>query len=522
MIAQQLYEGVDLGDGETVGLITYMRTDSMNMAAVAIAAIAAHVKKTFGADTHEERQYKTKSKNAQEAHEAIRPTDVTVLRAGTDEDETKLYQLIHARTVASQMVDAVMTRSKITAETEGVVPFTVTGSTIANEGWLKADPAARGEEVVLPEVTEDEPLTLLSLTDEEKFTQPPARYTEAGLVKELEKRGIGRPSTYASIIKTIVDREYVTKEGRALRPTAVGEVVSTFLEKHFEKYISDSFTAEMENELDQIADGEREYGETLKDFYTPFLKDVQSKENVDKLTTLGEVGKEFPCPLCNASMVMKLSRNGVFMSCSRFPDCKGARKENGDEMKAGEPIGLHPETNRPIYIKDGRFGPYVEMPDEAVITKAKKPKKPTARRSSIPTTMKPEELTLDDAVKLLSLPRILGVHPDTNMPITANTGKFGPYIVHNGDFRSLKNPDDPYDISHTRALDILKEPKKLRPGAPMPVREVGEHPRTKKKIILFKSKSGFFLKKGFRRVMVPEAQSATLSVAEAIALLKAN
>ena len=529
-IAQKLYEQ---------GLITYMRTDSTNLATVAVDAIAAHVTKAFGAKYLEKRTYKSTSKNAQEAHEAVRPTDVTMTHAGSTDEEEKLYQLIHARTVASQMVDALMTRTKITAETAGVLPFTATGSVIAFDGWLAADPRAKGEDVVLPKVASGEPLKLLDLHDEEKFTQPPARYTEAGLVKELEKRGIGRPSTYASIIKTIVDREYVIKEGRALRPTATGDVVSSFLEKHFEKYISDSFTAEMENELDQIADGEREYAETLKDFYTPFAKDVKSKENVDKLTTLGDAPKQFLCPVCGSHMVMKLSRNGVFMSCARFPDCKGARKENGDEMKGAESIGTHPTTGRPIYVKDGRFGPYVEMPledeapaeDPTVVKLDKKgnpkkapkrrPKKKiiAARRASIALPLTPELLTLDDAVKLLSLPRDLGAHPDSGMPVTASVGRFGPFIVHNGDFRSLKKGDDPYDITYTRAMEILKEPKKQRAGTEI-VREIGEHPRTKKKMYLYKSKAGFFLKKGFRRVNVPAGEADALTVEQAIAILR--
>jgi DNA topoisomerase-1 len=532
-IAQKLYEQ---------GLITYMRTDSTNLAAQAVAQISAHVTKEYGAKYLEPRTYSTKSKNAQEAHEAVRPTDIRVARAGSTEEELRLYELIHARTVSSQMADAVLSRTRITLGTTGVPDFVVNASTVSFDGWLRADTRAKGEEVVLPVVTKGEKLKLADLVQEEKFTQPPARYTEAGLVKELEKRGIGRPSTYASIIKTIVDREYVLKEGRALRPTATGGVVSSFLEEHFAKYISDSFTAEMEDELDQIANGDRDYAETLRDFYTPFTKDVQSKEGVAKLTTLAPVSKEFPCPVCGADMVMKLSRNGVFMSCSRFPDCTGARKENGDIMKAAEAIGLHPVTGRPIYVRDGKFGPYVEMPleDEVKSTEnsaelrveseekagkkkapKRKPKKKlvAARRASIALPLTPETITLADAVKLLSLPRDLGAHPDSGKPVTAGLGRFGPFIVHDGDFRSLKKGDDPYDITYERAMEILKEPKKTRAGTAI-VREIGEHPRTKKKMYLYKSKAGFFLKKGFRRVNVPAGEADALTVAQAIAILR--
>lgn len=516
--AQKLYEA---------GLITYMRTDSTNLATVAVAAIAGYVKKEFGDSYLETRVYKTKSKNAQEAHEAVRPTDVTKTHAGSTEEEEKLYALIHARTVASQMTDAVMTRSKITAVTEGAPEFSTTGSTIAFDGWLAADPGAKGEETILPVTAKDEMLDLKQIESLQKFTQPPGRYTEAGLVKELEKRGIGRPSTYASIIKTLVDREYVLKEGRTLTPTVTGLTVSSFLEENFANYISDSFTAEMENELDQIASGEREYAQTLKEFYGPFSKEVASKADIAKLTTLGDAPKEFPCPDCNSSMVMKLSRMGVFMSCSRFPDCKGSRTEKGEIIAEGDPIGEHPDTGHPIYVKSGRFGPYVEMrphetAEEKEAKKAKKGKKKVPvdmRRASIPAGVEPSSVTVEMATKYLSIPRETGNHPDTGMPITAGTGRFGPFIVHNGDFRSLKGADSPYDITHERALEILKEPKKGRPGVSI-VREVGEHPKTKKKIYLYKSKSGFFLKKGFKHINVAENKADSLTPAEAVELLK--
>ncbi|MBV9349537.1 MAG: type I DNA topoisomerase [Patescibacteria group bacterium] len=520
--AQKLYEA---------GAITYMRTDSVTLSGQALGSISAFVKKKYGEKYLEVRAYKTKAKNAQEAHEAIRPTNISALRAGSADDESRLYQLIHARTLASQMADAIMTRTKIVATAEGVPEFTATGSTIAFDGWLAADTAAKGEDVILPEVTAGDALKLEKINSEEKFTQPPPRYTEAGLVKELEKRGIGRPSTYASIIKTIVDRGYVLKEGRSLQVTPTGEVVSTFLENNFEKYVSDSFTAEMEDELDQIAIGERGYSETLTEFYKPFSKDVAAKENIEKLTNLGDAPAEFLCPVCGSSMVMKLGRGGVFMSCSRFPECKGSRTETGDVIKDAEPIGTHPETGNPIFVKTGKFGPYVEMPESAenpasaeAEKKGKrksKAKKPKAKRASIPKDINPSEITIPQAVKLLSLPRELGVHDESGKPITASIGKFGPFIVHDGDFRSLKGKDDPYLITLERAKEILKEPKKNRPGAPVISREVGEHPKTKKRIYLYKSKSGYFLKKGFKRVSVPDNMADVLTPAEAIDILKA-
>ena len=540
--AQKLYEA---------GHITYMRTDSMTLAKSAVTQFAQVIEKQYGKEYLEVREYKTKSKNAQEAHEAIRPTDAHNTNAGATADEEKLYELIYARTIASQMTDAGLLRTKVTLnikESDGTFPdFSVNGSIVVFDGWLKADPRAKGEDTILPKVSVGDPLNLQSLESEQKFTQPPKRYTEAGLIKELEKRGIGRPSTYASIMKTIVDRGYVLKEGRSLMPTATGEVVSTFLEDNFTDYISDSFTAEMEDKLDQIAFGEREYEKTLRDFYTPFLKDVASKEDIPKLTTLGDAPKEFPCPECGAKMDMKLSRNGVFMSCSRFPDCVGARTEKGEAIKESEPIGMHPEKGFPIYVKTGRFGPYVEMVEEKIEkekekkeevkekeakTKKKKParkKKPNARRASIPEDINPEEITLEQAVKLLILPRELGVHPETNEMISANIGKFGPYIVHAGDFRSLKSSektegadtpaDDPYTITLERALEILKEPKKGRAGIEA-VRVIGPHPRTKKPITLYKSKRGLFLKKGFRHILLPEEEAKKLTPETAAEILK--
>lgn len=498
-VAQKLYEA---------GLITYMRTDSTNLAGVAIGTITTHIKQTFGAEYVQVRTYKTKSKNAQEAHEAIRPTDVTKTSAGFTEEQHKLYELIHARTVASQMKDAGTLRTKITVRANDIPDFFANGSIVTDPGWLLADPRAKGEDTMLPRVAVDDTLALNTLTHEEKFTEPPNRYTEAGLVKELEKRGIGRPSTYASIMKTIIDRGYVLKDGRTLKPTATGDVVSTFLEKHFEEYISDSFTAEMEDELDQIANGERDYAKTLRDFYTPFVKDVASKENIPKLTGLGPAPKEFPCPVCGGTMEMKLSRNGVFMSCVKFPECTGARTELGAELGGESPLGNHPEFGFPIYVRNGRFGPYVEMviePGKETKTKTGKTKKTkaVAKRASIPKDITPETITMEQAVRLLVLPRELGVHPDSGQTVSANTGQYGPYVVHDGDFRSLKGEDDPYTITLERALEIFREPKKTRSGIEV-VKVLGTHPRTKKPIPLYKSKRGHFLKKGFKYIWIPE------------------
>ena len=468
VVAQKLYEA---------GHITYMRTDSLNMAGVALGQIKGVVSNKFGAEMHQFRAYKNKSKNAQEAHEAIRPTHFEKENVGINEDQKRLYRLIWQRAVASQMKDAEMMRTKIVStvsktpflgqlskgvfDTEksdfgiATIPdFSANGSRVVKSGWLLADPQAKGEDILLPKVKVKDPLSLLNLNNEEKQTEPPNRYSEAGLIKELEKRGIGRPSTYASIVGTILERGYVEKDGKTLKPTDVGDVVSTFLEDNFQNYISDTFTAEMEDELDQIADGKREYEPTLREFYKPFLKDVKEKEKTAKLTTLGDADHKLKCPICGANMIIKLGRGGKFLSCERFPDCKGMRNIDGTEIKEAETIGNDPATGLPVFVMDGRFGPYVQLG-----IKDEKNKKP--RRASIPKEKNPSSVTLEEALKYLSLPRELGLHPETHEMISANIGRFGPYIVHQKDFRSLKE-DNVYTIELPRALEILAQEKKKR------------------------------------------------------------
>ncbi len=514
--AQKLYEA---------GHITYMRTDSVNLAEEAVAKIAAAVQKEFGKEYLGVRAYKTKSKNAQEAHEAVRPTDPLKEKAGATGDEQQLYALIRTRTLASQMSAAKIMRSSVSAKADADIPlFSANGSRVLFPGWLALDTRARGEDVELPTLSVGDELKVSTLTAQEKQTEPPNRYTEAGLIKELEKRGIGRPSTYASTMKTIGDRGYVERVGRTLMPTATGMVVSGWLEENFPEYISDVFTAKMEDNLDEIARGERGYEETLTDFYGPFEKAVLAKDKLPKATALGDAPKEFPCPLCGSPMEFKLGRGGIFMSCKRYPECKGARAEDGSEIKGDEPIGIHPQTKQPIFIKTGRFGPYVEMPLEETAVPAlqeepkpkkkasKKKKLPPARRASIPAGVDIGSVTLADAVKYLSLPRDLGVNPATGLPVMANTGRFGPYVGHDGGFRSIKK-GDPYTITLPEALAILAQPKQPPKGVEI-AKELGKHPKTGKQLVLYKSKQGLFLKKGLRRIYLPESTSAATFTAE--------
>lgn len=360
-VAQKLYEQ---------GHITYMRTDSTNLAVTAVAQIQKVIEKKYGKDQAEPRVYKTKSKNAQEAHEAIRPTHVESMNEGATDEQKRLYRLIWERTVSSQMIDAKLMKTKIVAniKSSAIPDFTANGSRVLSPGWLACETEARGEDVELPLVVIGEELKLLELKNTEKFTEPPNRYTEAGLVKELEARGIGRPSTYASIMRTIEDRGYVEKQGKTLFPTDTGDVVSSFLETNFAEYISDTFTATMEDELDDISNGTREYEKTLKDFYLPFQKDLKEKDKLAKATNMGEAPADMKCPKCGGEMIIKLARNGKFYSCARYPDCDGARTMEGNELEGPKETGeMCPlcgdkkgkSGGGKLVIRQGKFGAFV-------------------------------------------------------------------------------------------------------------------------------------------------------------------
>ena len=459
-IAQKLYES---------GYITYMRTDSTNLGQQALDQIAAVIEKEYGKNYLEFRKYTTKSKNAQEAHEAIRPSHFNKEAAGHTDEQKRLYRLIWQRAVASQMADARIAKTKVIANvaSEDAVKtmpdFEAIGTRILFDGWMKADPESENETLILPQCAKGENLELLSIDSLAKQTQPPPRYTEAGLIKELEKRGIGRPSTYASICKTIEDRGYVSKENKSLKPTDTGDVVSTFLEANFPSYISDSFTAEMENELDEIANGERTYLKTLSDFYKPFHKDVKSKEKIEKLTNLGIADPKFKCPKCGTTpMEIKLGRNGKFLSCKRYPDCDGALTIDGMEFKSDTPIGTDPTSGLPIFVLNGKYGPYVQLGLKPEKPKKGEPKPAKPKMASIPKTMDPMKVTIADALKYLSIPRSLGVDPNTGNQVIVSIGRFGPYVRNDGDFRSIKVPDDVYTITCERALELLAQPKRQK------------------------------------------------------------
>jgi DNA topoisomerase-1 len=454
-LAQRLYEA---------GHITYMRTDSVNLSKEATAQMAVVVKSQFGAALSEPRAYVGKAKNAQEAHEAIRPSQVGAKSAGADADQKRLYQLIWARAIASQMADAKTLRTKIAASCGAGLPaFSANGSRVLSPGWLLADPDARGEDVELPKVAAGDTLDAVSATLDEKQTTPPARYSEAGLVRELEKRGIGRPSTYASIIKTLVDREYATREARSLAATDLGIVVADYLGEKLPEYAGDELTAQMEEQLDEIAEGAREYAPTLSAFYERFQKDlgVVAKEK-SRANDLGEGA--FACPDCSGPTVVKLGRTGKFLSCANFPTCRGALREDGTPLEKPEPksLGLYPETGETVYLLDGRFGPYVQVGEAPAGKQKKDAKKP--RRASVPKDLPLEDVTLGKALKWLELPRDLGANPANEKAVVATIGRFGPYVGCDGEFRSIKAPLDVYTITLAQALELLAQPKAKRGG----------------------------------------------------------
>ena len=537
--AQKLYEA---------GHITYMRTDSVVLSQESLKNTAAFIAKRFGDTYVSTVQYATTNKNAQEAHEAIRPTNAFLEFAGNTDDERRLYDLIFKRTASSQMAPARLLRTKLIAKTkENSVPeFTTNGVRGIFEGWLALDTASKGDDIELPQVVSGDELQCKKISFEEKFTTPPNRYSEAGLIKELEQRGIGRPSTYASIISTIIERGYVEKENKTLIPTSTGEVVSGFLEEHFNYYIGDDFTAMMENKLDGIAQGEHSYKETLKEFYDVFKKEVDAKEHIEKLTTLGDAPSEFLCPKCSGNMVFKLSKTGTFMSCAKYPDCDGALTKGGAELGKHESLGIDPETQLNVYVLNGRFGPYVQLGENPVIPKKttfpKGHKKtseekeflaqekilieqakslPNPKRASLPKGVTPESVTLEMALGYLVLPRTLGLHPESHQPIIANIGRFGPYVGHERDFRSIKPRSgyDAYTISLEQALELLQQAKSLPKGTTL-AKELGKHPKTGKSLQVLQSRSGYYIPKGLKRVYLPQGVDIeTFNLEDALKLL---
>ncbi len=504
-VAQRLYEGIDIG-GETVGLITYMRTDGVQMAPEGIAAIRKIVGAEYGQDFLPEkpRHYATKAKNAQEAHEAIRPTDVArkpaEMRRRLNDDEARLYDLIWKRAVASQMSSAEFERTTVDIDAANggkTIGLRATGSVMVFEGFIKAymegadEPSDDDDDARLPQIGKDERLARRAVTPSQHFTEPPPRYTEATLIKKMEELGIGRPSTYTATLATLVDRGYVSLDKKRLVPDSKGRIVTAFLEAFFERYVEYSFTADLEEKLDAISDGRLDWRVVLREFWVDFSRQISEVLEVRTADVLDALNEElapliFPpkadgsdprvCPLCHAGKLsLKNSRFGAFIGCSNYPECNFTRQlgEDPNAPPANDQprvLGLHPVHGLEISLKSGRFGPYVEMaaPDEG-----EKPK-----RSSLPKGWEPAELTLDKAVALIDLPRTVGVHPETQGPIQAGLGRYGPFLLHQGKYAKLESIEDVFEVGLNRAVTLIAEQsdKSRFSRTPAALKALGDHP----------------------------------------------
>jgi DNA topoisomerase-1 len=555
-LAQRLYEGVDIG-GETVGLITYMRTDGVDMAPEAVAAARAVIGREFG-DAYVPkvpRKYTTKAKNAQEAHEAIRPTDLGrlpkfVMRQ-LDPDQARLYDLIWTRTIASQMESAELERTTvdIVAEAAGrKLDLRATGQVVRFDGFLKLYQEGRDDEQDedggrLPPMAAHDALSKERIEATQHFTEPPPRFTEATLVKRMEELGIGRPSTYASTLAVLRDREYVRIEKKRLVPEDKGRLVTAFLESFFSRYVEYDFTADLEEKLDRVSNHDADWKIVLRDFWTDFsaslagTKDLRTSEVLDNLNEL--LGPHiFPakedgsnpraCPSCGAGQLsLKLGKFGAFIGCSNYPECKFTRtlSATGAEAQAvaegDRPgvrvLGQDPNTGEEISLRDGRFGPYVQQGE------GDKPK-----RSSLPKGLAPADLTIEKALKLLALPREVARHPDTKEPILANLGRYGPYVQHGKTYANLGKDDDVLEIGGNRAIDLIRAKESGLSGrsfgkqASTASRALGDHPQGGA-VAVKAGRFGPYVSWGKINATLPkDADPTTFSLDEAVTLLAAK
>ena len=554
-VAQRLYEGVDIG-GETVGLITYMRTDGVTLAQEALDGTRALIAGDYGDAYLPEapRQYKSKQKNAQEAHEAIRPTDLfrrpKDIRNYLDDEGRKLYELIWNRTVACQMASAELDQVAVDIDVDGgLARLRATGSIVTFDGFLKLyqedrdDKAADGEEEAagdrrLPKLAEGDAVTRRAVLPEQHFTQPPPRYSEASLVKKMEELGIGRPSTYASILQVLQDRDYVRLDRRRFVPEDRGRLVVAFLASFFERYVQYNFTAEMEERLDDISGGRVDWRRVLRDFWEAFrvsvagATDLSITEVIDALDR--DLGPHFfpadpetpgkdprACPACGEGRLgLRLGRNGGFRGCSNYPECRytrplgvpGGEVDHGIDLTNPKVLGSDPDTGKPVTLRKGPFGVYLQLGE------AEGDEKP--RRASLPKNLAPAEVDLDKGLALLALPREIGPHPDDGKPITAGIGRYGPYVKHGPTYRSLTEGDDVLSIGLNRAVALIAEAPARAQAAG---RQIGTHPEDGKVVSQGKGRFGPYVKHGKLYATIPadlEPESVTLE--QALALLKAQ
>jgi DNA topoisomerase-1 len=567
-LAQRLYEGVDI-DGETVGLITYMRTDGVTIIPEAINSIRGLIAREYSQRFVAPfiREYKTKAKNAQEAHEAVRPTDVSrrpqdVTRY-LERDQARLYELIWKRTVASQMASAELEQTTADIEVKGrdgkTYILRATGSIVQFEGFLKVYEEGRDDRVRvvekgkedhsddddgrrLPALAEGDRVTDRKIEPEQHFTQPPPRYSEATLVKRMEELGIGRPSTYASTLAVLQERDYVRIEKKRLIPEDKGRLVIAFLESFFTRYVEYDFTADLEEKLDLISDGKLEWKDVLRDFWKNFMgavdeiKDLRVSEVLEALNEIlgphifppkAEGGDPRQCPNCGEGRLsLKVSgKFGAFIGCSRYPDCRFTRQlsQSADgPAEASNPdgklLGHDPDTGLAVTLRNGRFGPYVQLGEG---TKEEKPK-----RSSVPRGIDANTVDLEKALQLLSLPREVGMHPETGTPITAGLGRYGPFILHDGTYANLPSVEEVFSVGINRAVVLLAEKRagggkgRFQRAAPTVVKELGEHPSEGGKVQVLSGRYGPYVKHGDVNATLPRGKEpAELTMDEAVLLI---
>src|SRR5262245_5237644 len=547
-LAQRLYEGVEI-DGELTGLITYMRTDGVTIIPEAIASIRQLVERDYSRRYLPPfiREYKVKAKNAQEAHEAIRPTDVSRkpdhVARHLDRDQARLYELIWKRAVASQMASAELEQTTVEIDVSGrdgkAYRFRATGSVVLFDGFMrlyeegrddrvrngKADEAEDEETSRLPPLGQGDALKDRGIEAKQHFTEPPPRFTEATLVKRMEELGIGRPSTYASTLATLEDRDYVKIDRKRLIPQDKGRLVTAFLESFFKRYVEYDFTADLEEKLDLISDGKLEYKVVLRDFWRDFIGAVEGIKDLrvgDVLEALNEIlgphifppkddgGDPRQCPVCGEGRLsLKVSgKYGAFIGCSRYPECRYTRQlsaaGNGADADAstldGKLLGYDPESGLAVTLRVGRFGPYVQLGEGS---KDEKPK-----TQSIPSGIDPNSVDLDYALQLLSLPRNIGNHPETGKPITAGLGRYGPFILHDGTYANLPSAEEVFSVGINRAVVLLAEKKAGKGGrfqraAWTVLKELGEHPSEGGAIQVLSGRYGPYVKHGDVNATLP-------------------
>src|ERR1700688_2734861 len=548
-IAQRLYEGIDIG-GETTGLITYMRTDGVQIDGSAITQARKVIAEDYGTAYVPDapRQYQTKAKNAQEAHEAIRPTDLSRrpadMRRRLDTDQAKLYELIWIRTIASQMESAELERTTVDIAAKAgsrVLELRATGQVIKFDGFLALyqeggdDDGDDEDSRRLPAMSQGEALKRKDLAVTQHFTEPPPRFSEASLVKRVEELGIGRPSTYASILQVLKDRGYVRLEKKRLHGEDKGRVVVAFLENFFARYVEYDFTADLEEQLDRISNNEISWQQVLRDFWVGFIgavneiKDLRVAQVLDALDDMlgphiyaprEDGGDPRQCPSCGAGKLnLKAGKFGAFVGCSNYPKCRYTRPLAADsEASADRILGKDPETDRDVVVKAGRFGPYIQLGEPKDYAEGEKPK-----RAGIPKSTSPSDIELDLPLNLLSLPRNIGRHPETGEPITAGLGRFGPFVKHEKTYASLEAGDEVFDSGLNRAVTLIaakiaKGPSGRRfrsaPGTPL-----GDHP-TLGGVAVKSGRYGAYVTSGGVNATIPSDKTPdTITLAEAIALI---